>query len=366
MKYAFSVFVFMHGALHLLGFIKAFKFAEVQQLTMNISKISGILWLLTFLLFILAGLTFLTEVNWWYVIGFIAVFLSTILILSAWSDAKFGTVANLIILFVAIVGYGTSNFKAIYEDDVRTYLNKTFVQNTLLTETDIEHLPEPIKNYIRYSGSIGKPKVTNFRIEFTGKIRRDEQSEWMPFTTVQYNFLEPTSRLFFMNAEMKSLPVAGYHSFKSGKAFMDIRLLSLFKVQYQEGKEMDISETVTFFNDMCCMAPATLIDKRIKWLEVVGNKVHAEFTINNITISAWLYFNENHELVNFISEDRYAAGENNSMQKLPWSTPLKDYKEVNGYVRPSYADAIYSYPTGDLCYGTFNISSIEYNSRELK
>lgn len=30
----------------------------------------------------------------------------------------------------------------------------------------------------------------------------------------------------------KGLPVAGYHHFKNGKAVMDIRLLSLFKVQY--------------------------------------------------------------------------------------------------------------------------------------
>ena len=72
---------------------------------------------------------------------------------------------------------------------------------------------------------------------------------------------------------------------------MDIRLLSLFKVQYQDGKEMDISETVTFFNNMCCLAPPTLIDKRIKRIEVEGNKVKASFT-NNITVKAWLYFNE--------------------------------------------------------------------------
>jgi len=92
-----------------------------------------------------------------------------------------------------------------------------------------------------------------------------------------------------MNAKMKSLPVAAYHCFKNGDAFMDIRLLSLFKVQYQEGPEMDLSETVTFFNDMSCLAPPTLIDKRIKLLDVDGNKVRASFTNNNISVSAWLY-----------------------------------------------------------------------------
>ena len=51
---------------------------------------------------------------------------------------------------------------------------------------------------------------------------------------------------------MKKLPIAGFHSFKNGTAFMDIRLLSLFTVQYESGQDMGIAETVTFFNDMCC------------------------------------------------------------------------------------------------------------------
>lgn len=91
---------------------------------------------------------------------------------------------------------------------------------------------------------------------------------------------------------------------------------------------MGIAETVTFFNDMCCMAPATLIDPRIKWLETDDNKVRASFTNNGITIYAWLYFNEKGELINFISNDRYAA---DAGKNLPWSTPLKEYKEINGY-----------------------------------
>ena len=171
-----------------------------------------------------------------------------------------------------------------------------------------------------------------------------------------------TTRLFFMKAVMKGLPVAGFHRFINGDAFMDIRLLSLFKVQYQSGKEMGIAETVTFFNDMCCMAPATLIDQRIKWLDSDDNSVNAEFSNNGITISARLYFNDKGELVNFVSDDRYAAGENNIMKRLRWSTPIKEYREVDGYKLPAYAEAIYSYPEGDLCYGTFNLRLITYNN----
>lgn len=33
------------------------------------------------------------------------------------------------------------------------------------------------------------------------------------------------------------------------------RLLSLVNVQFQKRPEMDLSENVTFFDDMCCLAP---------------------------------------------------------------------------------------------------------------
>lgn len=166
-----------------------------------------------------------------------------------------------------------------------------------------------------------------------------------------------------MNALMKHLPVAGYHSYKNGVAIMGIRLLSMFKVQYWEGEEMNISETVTFFNDMCCMAPATLIDNRIKWLEVNVNKGNASFTNNHLTIFAWLYFNDKGMLENFISKDRY---DYDAGRKLPWATPLKDYKEINGYKLARYADAIYKYTDKDFCYGTFNLNNIEYNCKDDK
>jgi len=367
MKYVFSALIFLHGAIHLMGFLKAFKLAQIEQLTTGISKISGIFWLLTFILFLVSCIAYLAKADWWHILAFIAVLISTILIITVWNDAKFGTIANVIILIVAIAGCGTTTFHNKYERDVKTGLIQTAsVPESILTETDIEYLPEPVKNYIRYTGFVGKPRINNFRLEFNGQIRKNEQSEWMPFTTVQYNFLEESTRLFFMKAFMKKLPVGGYHCFINGKAFMDIRLFSLFKVQYQSGNEMNISETVTFFNDMCCMAPGTLIDKRIKWVEVDGNNVKAEFSNNNITISAWLSFNDNGELINFISEDRYAYVDNAGMQKFAWTTPLKDYKKVDGFNLASYAEAIYKYPEGDLCYGTFHLIHVEYNCKNLK
>lgn len=363
MKTAFVVFVAIHALIHILGFVKSIRPSAVRSIKQPLSFSWGIVWLIALLFFLALIVLFLLKNSFWWIPAFIALLISQWVIIHSWRDAKFGTIANVLILAVSLVGFGTWNFYLKYENEVNKALQQTVSdKNSVLSEADIQHLPKPVQKYIRYTGSIGKPKVRHFKIEFKGKIRKDEKSEWMPFTSEQFNFMEKPTRMFFMKAMMKKMPVAGFHSYTNGEAFMDIRLFSLYKVQYQEGKEMDIAETVTFFNDMCCMAPSTLTDPGIKWAEADSTKVRAEFTTNGITISAWLYFNEKDELVNFVSDDRYAAGEDGIMKKVRWSTPLQDYKDINGYKLAGSAETIYSYPDGDFCYGIFSLLDIDYNN----
>lgn len=361
-KYLFIFITLIHGLIHFMGFAKAFNYGNITQLIKEISKPIGIVWLATgFLFLICLALSLFNNQSWAY-FGLIAVVVSQILILFNWQDAKFGTIANGIILIFIIIGFFQIKFKSEYKNEVKIGVSQTkSLPKTILSEDSIKDLPEPVKKYIRYSGFLNKPIVHNFRLDFSGKIRSHEKREWMNLTSEQYNFIPTSTRLFYLDATMKGLPVAGFHCFKNGIAYMDIRLLSIFKVEFQKGSVMNTSETVTFFNDMCCMAPATLIDKRIEWLEVEENKVKASFTNNDITISAWLYFNEKGELVNFISEDRSALIEDGTTKKLKWSTPLRDYKTINGYKLASYAEAIYTYPDGDFTYATFDLKDVGYN-----
>jgi hypothetical protein len=78
-------------------------------------------------------------------------------------------------------------------------------------------------------------------------------------------------------------------------------------------------------------------------------------------VSAMLCFNEKGELINFISEDRYALQDNGTMKRVRWSTPVKDYKEFDGRRTPTYGETIWNYPEGDFTYGTFRLKDITYN-----
>ncbi|MBK8449035.1 MAG: hypothetical protein IPL42_03000 [Saprospiraceae bacterium] len=362
LKIGFIILLILHGLIHLMGFVKAFHIVTVNPLSQSISKFNGVLWLLTGFVFLFSAILLILHQDTWWIPLLVTIALSQYLLFSSWQDAKYGSIVNIILVLVCLLGYFSWSFQGKYKEEVRFRLTQTQSANeTILLESDIQNLPKIVQKYLLHAGVLGQPKVRNFKIKFRGQIRKNEQSKWMQFTSEQYNFLDASTRLFFMKASMNGLPVTGFHSFKGGDAFMDIRLFSIFKVQYQSGAEMGIAETVTFFNDMCCMAPATLIDNKIHWLQEDSLKVKARFTNQGISIEAWLYFNKDGALVNFISNDRFATTESNTMERIPWATPLKDYQLINGRMLATNADAVYSYPSGDFCYGQFQLIQVEYN-----
>ncbi len=234
----------------------------------------------------------------------------------------------------------------------------------ILTETDMKHLPEPVKKYIRLTGFVGKEKIRNVFLKASGKIRSSEKSGWMPFTSEQYNFFSNPLRAFYIKAKKMGVPANGLHLYKNETATMVIKILNLFKVVDAIGPEMNQAETVTILNDMCCMAPGSLISKNISWEETGQNEVKATFTNGNITVSAMLFFNREGQLVNFISHDRYDT-DGKTYKNYPWETPVTAYGKFGDYYLPSKADVIYKRPDGDFCYLEFQLDVIKYNVKKL-
>jgi len=110
MKLTFGVLLIIHGIIHLIGFAKTFYFTEVNKQVLGIPKPIGALWLVVFILFIVSASLFFNKKKWFY-LAFIAVFCSQILIIMVWKGAKFGTIANVIILLVSLSAFVNHRLK---------------------------------------------------------------------------------------------------------------------------------------------------------------------------------------------------------------------------------------------------------------
>jgi hypothetical protein len=365
MTAVFAIVLVVHGLIHLLGVAKAFGLADFPQLTQPIAPWLGALWLFAALLFLAAAAALFVWPRGWWAIGACAIVVSAFVIAASWTDAKFGALGNLVALIGVIFGFlaqGPVSLRAAYDRDVDRALTRVAPEEPTIRNEDLAHLPASVQRYLRTAGVVGQPRVHNFCVRMHGRIRSGPNARWMPLAAEQYNFVHEPARLFYLNGSMLMIPVQGYHRYVGPSATMRVKAAALVSVVDVSGDEMDQGETVTMFNDMCVMAPATLIDPAIVWEPVDDRTARASFTNAGHTIRAELSFNDAGELTNFWSDDRYQTSpDGKSVKKVRWFTPLTAYRSFGPVRLASGGDGRWHDHGGEYAYIELTIDDVQYN-----
>jgi len=366
MRWAIAAVIGLHGLIHLMGFAKAFGYAELPQLTQPITRPWGTAWLAAAVLVVLSAAMFGAGSRAFWMVGALALVVSQAIILSAWRDAWAGTIANL--LLVLLVGHGwltegPRSYHAQYVRDAAEGLSRPF-ESRVVAEADLAPLPEPVQRYLRYAGVVGRPRVRDYHLHFRGLIRGAPDARWMPFEAEQHSFADTPARLFLMRARMFGLPVEAFHRFIDGHATMQVTAVGAVPIVDARGEVMDRSETVTLFNDMCVLAPATLVDAAIRWEPVDAHTAKAYFTNRGQTISATLLFGDDGALMDFASDDRSRSSpDGTTFTPARFTTPLRDYRDFGPARLAAHGEARWTLPDGAFTYGEFELIDIAYNAK---
>jgi len=369
-RWVAGTFVILHGLIHLLGAAQGLGWADIGQLTESISPTMGLAWLTAAAAAVIAGLMLLRGSPLWWVGCAVAAAISQAVILTAWTDAKVGTVINVLLLGAAGYGYasqGPRSYRAEYHRHAHSALLPS--RGLEVSEADLAALPDLIADYVRQSGAIGRPRVQQFQVHFHGRIRFGSSQPWIRFTGEQLSTYTSTpSRFFLMDATISGLPVDVLHVYADQTATMRVKACSLFQVIDASGPEMDQGETVTLFNDLCVFAPAALIDAPITWHAIDDRRIQGTFTNGGQKVSAELVFNDQHELIDFISDDRLrASGDGRTFTQQTWSTPVGEYRTVGSRTVATRGDARWHAPDpeGEFSYLDFRVDEIIYNPADV-
>jgi hypothetical protein len=359
MRYALAFFVLVHALIHLMGFAKAFGYAALPQLVIPISRPMGLMWLLATLLLLAAAVALWVAPRAFWVLGAAGVVISQVVIVASWGDARFGTLANAIVLVAVVYGafaWGPFGLRAEFTQRTSLALEGLYGQPvSVITEADLAPLPPPVQRYLRLVGVVGQPRVLSFHVRMRGRIRSAADAPWMPFTAEQTSIISPPQRYFFMQATRAGLPLDGLHAYAEDGASMRIKLLSMFPVVDLKGPVLTRTETVTVLNDMAIMAPAALINSAIRWRQIDDLQVEASFTNGPHEVRAVLVFDTTGTLVNFWSDDRPAlAADGVTLQPQRWSTPVGAYRSQGAWRLASRGEARYAAPSGDYAYAEFD------------
>jgi hypothetical protein len=245
-----------------------------------------------------------------------------------------------------------------FELEVRAqFAQQPLTDGALLTDAELVHLPAPVACYIRRTGAVGRPHVHNFRVTVDATMYRTEDLP-LESSAVQYEFVDHPSRYFFLRTRMLGLPVRVLHDYSEGHAHMQVRAAGLVNLLDERGGMLSRAETVTILNDLCIMAPASLIDPRLSWRAIDDRQAHVTFRTGAHEVQATLLFSEEGDLVDFMSDDRHCLPSDGTR----WTTPLRSYQDFGGRRIAAEGDALWHYADGrTFRYGTFRIRDIRWN-----
>ena len=363
MKFIISIFMFLHGAIHLMGFVKGFKIARISTLQTEISEISGIFWLISFLLLAISAVTFAFDKQTWFYLALPAIIVSSLLIISTWSDARYGMIPNVIILILASVAFSSCSMNKMISRETEEIFSAVKASSPeIITSDEIAELPAPVQGWIRSTGMMGKPAITSACVHQNALMKmKPDQQEWSSAEALQYTTINPPAFIWTVNMKMMPMVnIKGRDKYVEGKGEMLIKMNSLINVVYEKGARMDEGTLQRFLGELVWY-PSLALSPYIKWEAIDKTSAKATMTYNGTTGSGTFYFNENGDFVKFIAM-RF-KGNKADAKRYPWVLTVDEYAVFENIRVPSKMKATWQLDTGDWTWLELEITSISYNKK---
>jgi len=230
--------------------------------------------------------------------------------------------------------------------------------NKTITISNIEHLPEPVQRFLKFSGVIGTSMINRIEIEQVGRFKIGPDKPWASFTAVQtYDIKEAE---FEWKVKMKMTPfviLTGSDKLQRGKARMKMLLYGVVPLVNAMGAEIDqgamtryLSETIWF--------PQAFLDNHITWTAIDSLSAKATLSIAEKSVEGIFHFDELGPVTSFTCH-RYSS-EGKAFVLRPWRCPIDEYKAFEGIQVAAKARAIWDFPEGEYTYINLEVTNIKY------
>jgi hypothetical protein len=288
----------IHGLIHLVGFVKGFGLAPIEPLTLAISRPWGLVWLLAAVLMLAAAGARLAGLGAWWMVAAAALVSSQVLVVAFWADAKFATLANVLVALAVIVGIGAWRFDGASARSVRGLLERVADgPSSPLLAAELAGLPPIVRAWVTRSGAVGRARPRVVHVRQRGEMQTAKDGRWMPFRAEQW--FTPTAPGFVWVADVTAAPgvhMAGRDAYVDGRGSMRIELLALVPVVDARGPRLDQGALVRYLAEVIWFpAHAT----GLRWEAIDATSARATLVDGETTASGVYTFTPDGDLLRF-------------------------------------------------------------------
>lgn len=365
MRIALIICIGIHASIHVFGFLKAFDISEFNAISQPISKTFGLVWLLAFVLFVITITLMIFQSNYWFVTGFLAVMASQVLIFNYWSDAKYGSLVNLIILASVILAYAGFSFnEKIAEERKTLFENSQSVTDKPIPIESVSELPGVVKKWLTHSGAFGKRQISNVHLiqELQLKLSPDQEA-WNKGKAEQYFTIHPPGFNWHINTKMNSVfNVAGRDKFEKGHGEMSIKLLSIIPVAEAKNNDKVDQATLQRFLAEIVWFPSASLSSYIKWESLDDYSARATMAYEEVKGSGVFHFDEKGNFRKFTAM-RYQ--DSKASEPIEWTVIATQTEGRNGIKIPVECQVSWLLENGKWNWLKLKIKDIQYNVKEM-
>jgi hypothetical protein len=226
----------------------------------------------------------------------------------------------------------------------------------VLTETELDGLPDPVRQWLRSSGAVGRPRPSTVRLRYSGQFRLSETSAWMRYSSQSYYTTNPPALVWA--AEMRmfgAVPIVGRDRYSGGEGDIRMKLLSLFRVAEKSGGSLNQGSLLRYLGETVWF-PAAAVAPFIVWQAKSPDSAVATMTYRDVTASLTFFFDSQGRVVRQEATDRY-----NDARGRPehWSIPITAYGTFDGMEVPTEGEGVWNYETGDFPYIRWHVTDLE-------
>ncbi len=361
LRFLFAAVLLLHGLVHLMGFVKAFKYAEISQLTLPISRATGVVWLLTAVLFLGATVLFLVKNDVWWMVAILAVVMSQVLIFMAWQDAKFGTLANMLVAVGILLAWGSWRFNGMVDRELQTFFSeKTPASEVVLTAADLATLPPIVQQWLERANCLGKPVPQAFKLQQQGAMRTSPDGKWMPFEARQITRTGQPG--FIWTVQVEAAPfvqLVGRDKYQDGKGYMLIKLLSLVPVADAQGPETDQGALLRYLGELV-WCPAAVVADYIHWEAIADRSARATMRYGGVEASGVFTFSPEGDPLRFEAMRYYDRKGGATLEKWQVDIDPKSFREFEDVRIPARSTVSWALETGTFDWLKLEIQSLTF------
>lgn len=371
MRVALLLVLALHGAIHLLGFLRWSGLARVPQLSAKTlmplsnagSRVFAVAWLTALVVFFVAGTLVLLKRDAWGSVAVFGVILSQALIVLAWRDAKAGTVANLIILIPALIAIAHGRFVTGVEREVREILADAEVHASHVTEDELSELPQSVRVWLTTSRVVGRDRAQLVRLRQEGELRTTKDGPWMPARAEQYFTVDPPTFVWKVETSMLGfLPISGRDRYANGKGAMRIEAGSLVPVVDVANEKIDQGAMLRFLGEIVWF-PSAALSPNISWVEESPTSARATMRHAGREVGATFSFDDRGRITT-LRAPRYLGGDESAKLER-WRVSCREWAIVRGVQIPVAGDVAWDLEAGEFVYYRWRIVDVEENVRGL-